>query len=566
MPRVDCAASKPGVQMMSKAFEEQVVRALSRRDFVVTGGMAAAAAGLGVTGTAGAGSHGRSAAGPAAAASGPRAPFESLRDYLTAMDNHGLLARFEGVDQDQWEATAIMYHLSDRFGLNQEPVAVFENIKIDGKWLKGPLVGNHMSHHHQEALVWGLEPDLVNPNNSYRRGLEYMVGLLQEHGGEYPELPPILVARDQAPCKEVTLEGDAIDITSFAFIKGNPGDAGRYINTASTVSADPEWGTNFGTYRAQITGPRTLMLNSEPGQTGYRMFWRAIERGEKTMKIALILGQDPVTWVVSGSRVPLVPERPFDELAYVGGLRGKPIQTVKCDLSELEIPAHCEMVLEGELDLINRKAEGPYHEMYGYLGDRNDDRFEFRIDRITHRQNPIIVNSFTSIGGGFSRAPMDAYSDFLWKQRFPQIRQIYYHDDSKGIYFVSIRKDQPGRGMEIGKAVSERSMIAKLTVVVDDDLDVMSQSDMLLALGSRWQPHPASHIVESAPASFFEPSSPDGETTSKIVIDATIQWPEEGGPKEFAGLNRGLFTQAAAPDIMARVAAKWPEQLVRKPW
>jgi len=103
-------------------------------------------------------------------------------------------------------------------------------------------------------------------------------------------------------------------------------------------------------------------------------------------------------------------------------------------------------------------------------------------------------------------------------------------------------------------------------VVVDDDLDPMSQSDMLVALGSRWQPHPGTHIYESAPASFFEPSSPDGKTTSKIAIDATMQWPEEGGPAGFAALNRNLFAQGAAPDIFAQVLKKWPEQLVRRPW
>jgi 3-polyprenyl-4-hydroxybenzoate decarboxylase len=89
---------------------------------------------------------------------------------------------------------------------------------------------------------------------------------------------------------------------------------------------------------------------------------------------------------------------------------------------------------------------------------------------------------------------------------------------------------------------------------------------MLIALGSRWQPFKATQLYERKPASFFEPSSPDGKFTSKAAIDATRQWPEEGGPKEFAGFNRGLFQAAAAPDILARVQAKWPDQLTRKPF
>ena len=492
-------------------------------------------------------------------------PFESLRDWLDAMEDWGLLVRFRDVDQDAWEATAIMYHLVDLYGSYGAPVVIFENVKIGGRWYKGPIVGNFQSHWHQEAILWGLEPDLTDARNSYRTGLAHMVKLLQANKGDYPQVPPVVVPRERAPCKEIVLEGDDIDITSFAFMQGNPGDAGRYINTGSTFSADPEWQQNFGTYRCQILGPRLIHLNSEPNQTANNMFKRARARGEKSMKIAVVVGQDPVTWLVSGSRVPIVPKKPVDELAYVGGMRGKPLEVVKADLSDLLIPAHSEMVIEGEIDLTEWVAEGPYHETYGYLGNRNTDRFRFNVQRVTHRKNPIVMNSFTSIGGGFCKAPMDAYSDVLWKQRYPQIKQIYYNEEAKGVTFISIKKDKPGLGLEVAKAYSERSLIAKIVVVVDDDLDVMSQSEMLLALGSRWQPK-ASEVYPSKPASFFEPSSPDGKTTSKIAIDATMQWPEEGGPAEFPALNRNLFDQAAAPDIYEKVIAKWPAQLTRKPW
>lgn len=549
---------------ISGQLREQVAHVLSRREVLAAAG-AVTAAGLLAAPAVQAG------ADRPGGISRPRrpsrtAPFDSLRDYLEAMDDWGLLARFRDVDQDAWEATAIMYHLVDRFGLYGAPVVLFENIRINGRWIKGPLVGNYQGHYHQEAIVWGLEPDLSEPRNSYRIALRHMVKLLDANGGDYLQTPPVILARDQAPCKEVTLEGDAINLESFAFIQGNPGDAGRYINTGSTFSADPEWKQNFGTYRCQLVGPRLIHLNSEPNQTGNRMFLRAIERGEKSMRIAVVLGQDPVTWMVSGSRVPITPRKPIDELAYVGGMRGKPLDVVKCDLSDLLVPAHAEMVIEGEIDLTRLVAEGPYHETYGYLGDRNTDRFLFNVLRVTHRKSPILMNSFTSIGGGFIRAPMDAYSDVLWKQRYPQITGLYYHDDSKGITFVSIRKDRPGLGLEIAKAVSERSLIAKMVVVVDDDLDIMNQAEMLLALGSRWQPGKASQIYESKPASFFEPSSPDGKTTSKIAIDATMQWPEEGGPKEFPALNRNLFDKAAAPDLMQKIAARWPDQLTRRPW
>lgn len=526
---------------------------LSRRDFLSHStvlGSAALAAGVSNYSLASTHSTTRTKANKTAKRPGKsQAPFKDLREYLDHMEEHGLLLRFDGVDQDAYECTAIMYRLMDLYGQYNLPVVVFENIKIDGQWITGPIVANHQSHHQQEALVWGLEPDWVEPKNSYRKALQYMVDKLDANNGNYPEIKPVMVNRDQAPCKEIVVEADDIDITQYAFIQGNPGDAGRYINTGSTFSADPEWGQNFGTYRCEIKGPRKILLNSEPNQTCNRMINRAIKRGDKTYPIALVIGQDPATWVVSGSRVPTIPKKPVDELAIAGGLQGKAIEVIKADLSDLTIPAHCEMVMEGTIDLTKFESEGPYHETYGYLGDKNDERFIFNIDRITHRKNPILLNSFTSIGGGFVRAPMDAFTLRFWQKRYPQITGIYYHDDTKGINYISIKKDRPGLGLEIAKAVSERFSIVKIAVVVDDDLDIMNQSEMLLALGSRWQPSPASSINPNGKASFFEPSSPDGKTSSKIAIDATMQWPEEGGPKEFPALNRNLFEQAAPTGV-----------------
>ena len=365
--------------------------------------------------------------------------------------------------------------------------------------------------------------------------------------------------------KKLFWKGDDIDITKFAFLQGNPGDAGRYINTGSVFTADPEWGQNFGTYRCQITGPKDIMLNSEPNQTGHRMIRRAMARGETTMPVAIVLGQDPVTWMVSGSRVPATREKPVDELAYAGGLRGKALEVVKCDLSDLTIPAQVEMVIEGEVDLTQMQPEGPYHETYGYMGNRNEERFVFTVKRITHRKDPILMNSFTSIGGGFVKAPMDALRDRFYKKTYPQILESYYRDDCKGIYCVRIKKDKPGRGLEIAKWVSENSLIAKLVIVVDEDMDILRMEDVLLALGSRWQPVPASEIYDKMRASFFEPSSPDGKTTSKIAIDATMQWPQEGGPATYPALSRNLFKEAA-PEALTQVTQKWPDMFDRKPY
>ena len=108
---------------------------------------------------------------------------------------------------------------------------------------------------------------------------------------------------DQALCKEVVLRGDAIDLTRFAFIQSNPADVDRYINTGSIFTQDPEMGMNYGTYRCQLRGPRLISVNPETNQTGWKHLMAAKERGEKSARASIVLGQDPYVWIVSSSRV-----------------------------------------------------------------------------------------------------------------------------------------------------------------------------------------------------------------------------------------------------------------------
>ena len=191
---------------MSDAKSTRVKSELNRRHFVTSSALVTAlTAHAGVTQTAQAmGAPVNAARGKASSA---QAPFDSLRDYLKAMEDYGLLARFKDVDQDAYEATAIMYKLQDQFGLYGLPVTFFENIKIDGEWIKGPIAGNVQSHYHQEALIWGLEPDFDNPPNSYRRARAYLTQMLDDNDGDFPQISAVTISRENAPCKEIVLEG-----------------------------------------------------------------------------------------------------------------------------------------------------------------------------------------------------------------------------------------------------------------------------------------------------------------------------------------------------------------------
>jgi UbiD family decarboxylase len=132
--------------------------------------------------------------------------------------------------------------------------------------------------------------------------------------------------------------------------------------------------------------------------------------------------------------------------------------------------------------------------------------------------------------------------------------------DTMGIVVMSIDKDGPGQGLEAGRKIAERNPIAKVVIVVDKDINVLDRTEVMFAVGSRWQPHPASHIIEETLGLFTDPSQVEYARTSKIVIDATRQLPGEGGKENYPQTNRALLQQGA-PDIFARVDELYGEAL-----
>lgn len=489
------------------------------------------------------------------------APFKDMRDYLAALDDAGLVLRIPRVDQDAFEATALMYRLRDQLGMNGAPTLIIDEVKIQGEWIKGPLIINESGHLHSECIAFGLQPEDAGPVReesftSYRKARSHHLETIAANNGAFPEIAPVEIAATDAPCKEIVVTGDDIDLTRFAFIKCNPADAGRYINTGVVFTRDKKYGMNFGTYRCHLRGPREIGLNSEPGQTGFRQLERMRMQGEKVAKVSIVLSPDPYVWIVSGNRIANRFKGPVDELAVAGGLAGRPLEIVKSETNEHLIPAHAEMVIEGEVPLDDKRPEGPYGEMYGYQGMVKEKQYWMRVNAVTHRKRPLIMNNFTGLQRGTLMAPGHALSFYRLKQKVPAVVDYFGDNRAVGMTFVSINKTRPGEGMEVARAITESNFFAKIVVVVDDDLDVTNQEQMLAAMGARWQPLGNTHIYEKLPGMPLDPSAPKRGLTNKIAIDATRQWPEEAGPAFYPPMNRALLEQGA-PDAFPRVDEKW---------
>ena len=382
-------------------------------------------------------------------AAAPRAPFDSIRDYMAALDAYGLLLRVPEIDQDEYQMTALMFRATDEYGFFESPAFIYDKVKIDGEWINGPVVGNFQGHVNTDCIAFGLEPDPHDIKVSYRRAKAHMNKLLDAtEDGRWPQIAPVELARDEAPCKEITLSGDECDLTKFAFVKTNPADAGRYVNTGSVFTSDPKLGNNFGTYRCEITGPRTLRINSEKNHAGYKMLLAARERGEKIGHVSIAVGQDPIVWLLSGA--PLARQRgdgAVDELAIAGGMRGKALEVVRSDNNEMFVPAHAEMIIEGEVPLDEPlQTEGPFGEMFGYLGPKKEAVFWMNVTRITHRRDPWLMNSFTGMQRGYTTSPVEVLYERIMRRSIPNLIEFHYPQDMMGVSFVSIDKTAPGPG------------------------------------------------------------------------------------------------------------------------
>jgi 4-hydroxy-3-polyprenylbenzoate decarboxylase len=528
----------------------------SRRTLLAAGsGLAAiSAAGCATAGSTTVAGAGAPAAFGTRTARAPRPPFDTLRDYVAALDEHGLLLRLPEIDQDAYEATGLVYRANDLYGFEGVPALLFERVRINGQWVKGPLLNLLQANLYSDAIVFGEPLVPGDSRTSYRRAKARLAGILKQNRGSYPQIAPVTVPRERSLCKEVVLRGDDIDLTRFAFIQTNPKDAGRYVNATSVFTQDPVLGNNFGTYRCQLKGPRWLGLNPEENQAGWKSLMAAKARGEKFARVSIVLGQDPIVWLISCSRVvPRFGDKPIDELAVAGGLRGKPLEVVQSETNDMLVPAHAEMVIEGEVPLQEPfQPEGPFGEMFGYLGARKAENFFVNVTCVTHRRDPWVVNMYTGLQRGMVTAPSDALSDHLLRMSVPSVHESYLHQDAMGIYIVSVDKTGPGQGMKAGMEIAKFVPIAKIVIVVDKDIDVMDKGQVMFALGSRWQSLKAIKTMENQRGLITDPSLVDTRKTDKLIIDATRQLPEEGGRKEFPGTNRALLEQSF-PEVFAEV-------------
>ncbi len=477
-------------------------------------------------------------------------PYDSLRDYMEAIETHGNVIRIEAIDQDAYELTGFMYKLIDKHGWLGAPSVIVESVKISGEWIQGPIVINQYGMAAHEAMAIGVPLDDIEAGQhvqNYKKALKKMMDI-----GELSPIETKTIDQAAAPSKEVILKENEINILDFAFIQTNPGDNGRFINTGNLVTIDPETGRNVGTYRMQIKGPRKIGISPEKGQDGWKFLMNMKEKGEDVAQAAVVLGTDPIVFAMSSSKTARSGQ---DELEIAGGFKGKPVEVVKCENSDILVPANVEMIIEGEIPLNDLEKEGPFGEMYGYMGLPHEEQFYMNIKTITHRVNPMIVNQFTGVTRGYITTPGEAASLRGFSKFMPELRGFHIPIDHVGFLFLSIEKTKPHQAIELAEKFNFLPL-GKIVIVVDEDVDIHNTKEVFQTVGARWQPYPGAKLIEDGPGFFLDPSAKTRGKSSRILIDATRQLPEENGPSPYPKLNREHLAEHA-PDIFALVEEKW---------
>jgi 4-hydroxy-3-polyprenylbenzoate decarboxylase len=358
-----------------------------------------------------------------------------------------------------------------------------------------------------------------------------MLPKLAEMGAFFPKIV------SKGPCQEV-IKREGFSLLDYPVLQCWPEDGGRFITLPMVFSKNPETGKrNCGVYRMQVYDERTAGMHWQTHKQGAEHYRRMlVQSGKDRMDVAVAIGSDPAT-MYSGI-LPLPPD--LDEMMIAGFLRSSPVEMVKCQTCDLEVPANAEIVLEGYVKLGELRTEGPFGDHTGFYS-LADEYPVFHVTCITQRKEPVYA---TTIVGP---PPMEDYYMGkaveriflpLMRLQLPEIRDICM--PAEGIFhnlmLVSMRKSYPGHARKVMSAIwgLGQAMFTKCIVVVDEDVDVQNVREVAWKALNHIDPERDIQFT-LGPVDSLDHASRLPNYGSKMGIDATRKWPGEGFSRPWPG-------------------------------
>ncbi|MDZ5647306.1 UbiD family decarboxylase [Nitrospirillum sp. BR 11828] len=470
-------------------------------------------------------------------------PYASLREFIDRLEQSGRLVRVKTPVSTVLEMTEIQTRLLAEGG----PAVIFENVtKADGSRSEIPVLVNLFGT--VERVAWGMDREPhelreVGETLAFLKQPEPPRGL-RDAWEMLPLVKTVMAMRPRtvgsAPCQEVVLTGDQIDLGRLPIQSCWPGEPGPLITWPLVVTQGPtandrggmaEDRFNLGIYRMQVLGrDRTIMRwLKHRGGAQHHHRWKAAGKREP-LPAAVVLGADPGTILAAVTPVP----ETLSEYQFAGMLRGKKVDLVDCKTVPLKVPAQSEIVLEGYVSLDEYADEGPYGDHTGYYN--SVEKFPvFQVTAITMRRDPIYLSTFTGRPPDEPSVLGESLNEVfipLLRQQFPEIVDFWLPPEgcSYRIAVVSMRKTYPGHAKRVMMGVwsfLRQFMYTKWVIVVDDDINARDWKDVMWAVSTRMDPARDITVIEGTPIDYLDFASPESGLGGKVGLDATNKLPPE---------------------------------------
>jgi UbiD family decarboxylase len=442
-----------------------------------------------------------------------------LRSFIGRLEEEGELARVKTEVDWKYELGGIALK---SLGPPAKKALLFENIK----GYQTPLFTNGLLTVKRLAIGLGFDPGIEESS---------LVHLVAGRLGK--PIKPVMVER--GPCKENKYSGRDVDIFKFPIPWWTERDGGRYLGTWHQVIAkDPESGwTNVGTYRIMAHESNLMGIQYSPFQH-IALIQNKYRKLNKPMPVAVTIGTEPACMLVSITPLPAE----VNEWDIAGALRQKPLEVVRCETVDLEVPATSEIVIEGEIPLNETRMEGPFGEHTGFYGGGQRPLPVIRVNCVTHRNDPILRGSVLG-------KPVTEDHRCLSLTLSAQALAMYKAAGFQGVTavncpaggdpdfcaVVSLKKSYASQGLDAGRLLlsGKGGKIIKHVIVTDDDVNVFDLNEVLWAVNTRMQPARQVYITRNEVGSRLDPSVPFDwlGITDKMIIDATWQTTPDFQPR-----------------------------------
>ncbi|MDY6971252.1 MAG: UbiD family decarboxylase [Thermodesulfobacteriota bacterium] len=478
-------------------------------------------------------------------------PHKDLREFIGDLESEGELTKVtEEVDWDL-EVGAIARRLCEltlgrSVKAGGQRAALFEKIRGYPEGFR--ICTATLANYKRFAMMIGhKDPDVATVRELQDLYLEKM--------GRSTK-PNII---GEAPCKENRMIGDEVDLYKFPAPMIHDGDGGRYLCTFHIVASKDRnsgW-INWGMYRAMIHDRRSLSIYFSPGQQGLMMYQEYEARNE-AMPLAIAIGSDVISLFISGCKLPVG----ISEMDTAGGLRGRPLDVVRCETNDLLVPASSEIVLEGFMPPHARLWEGPFGEYPGYAATPRDrDRPVFIIQAITFRDNPILTmsNMGVPVDEGhlsYSIAWAAEFKKYFAQNGLPVVDVNILPTSSAQLVVISTKTPRAGIAHLYASAAELSWRLVGFNIlVVNDDVDVFNPAEVVHVWATRV--HPDRIYPRKGPSNpLFAWGNPEervSATAPAILYDATwpVEWPSEFVPRKSS--FRTIYPQ----EVQEKVERKW---------